>query len=119
TYRFGYDDELNHPSAAVQWACSLAAQAGAQVDATIATQHHAVSNPLGARLASGAVARENQTLAEAAERTATELRAAAKATGVAVDVKTFSAPYPDIRDTLTVCARLYDLTVVDAASDQS
>lgn len=120
TYRFGYDDELNHPSAATQWACAFAAAAGAHLGAVIATQRYVVSNPLGARLAAGAVAQENRQLVAEAERIVEELRAAAQTANLASsDISTFSATYPDIRDTLAVYARLYDITVADAAPDQS
>lgn len=119
TYRFGYDDELNHPSAATQWACALAAQAGAHFGAVVATQRYAVSNPLGARLAAGAVSQENRQLAAEAEKIANELRAGAQAANVPCDVSTCSATYPDIRDTLATHARLYDVAVADAAPDQS
>lgn len=119
TYRFGYDDELAQPSAGVQWACNLATQAGAHLGVTIATQRYAVGNPLGARLAASAVAGENAALAAAAERAEMDLQAAIKAASVTADVKTLSAPYPAIRDTLTICARLYDLIVADCAPDQS
>lgn len=119
TYRFGYDDELDHPSTATQWACTLAAIAGAHLGAVVATQRYAVSNPLGARLAAGAVAQENRQLAAAADKTVDELRAAAQAANIQADVSTCSATYPDIRDMLATQARLYDVTVADAAPDQS
>jgi len=119
TYRFTHDNEQPHPVAASQWALALAAQAGAHLGATMATQHHNVSNIMGASLVSNVVGDQNRKLTAAATERADTLQAAAQAAGVDCSVSTLSATYPDIRSTLVSCARLYDLVVADAAPDAS
>lgn len=119
TYRFGHDDELSQASAAQQWACGLTAQAGAHLGAVIATQRHAVSNVMGASLVSGVVGSENRNMDAAAAAAAGELQTAASSAGVQCNVRTLSATYPEVREHLTSCARLYDLVVADAAPDAS
>ena len=125
TYRFTHDNEQPHPVAASEWAAALAAQAGAHLGAVMATQpvmatqHHNVSNVMGASLVSNVVGDQNRKLTAAATERAEALRAAAQAAGVDADVATLSATYPDIRAALVAKARLYDVVVADAAPDAS
>jgi nucleotide-binding universal stress UspA family protein len=119
TYRFTHDNEQPHPVAASEWAAALAAQAGAHLAAVTATQHHNVSNVMGASLVSNVVGDQNRKLTAAATERAEALRAAARAAGVDADVATLSATYPDIRAALVAKARLYDVVVADAAPDAS
>lgn len=119
TYRFTHDNEQPHPVAASEWAAALASQAGAHLGAVMATQHHNVSNVMGASLVSNVVGDQNRKLTAAAAERAEALQAAARAAGVEADVATLSAPYNDIRATLVSKARLYDVVVADAAPDAS
>lgn len=119
TYRFDHDNEEEHVSKACEWAAALAAQAGAHLGAIIATQHHTVSNVMGASLVSNVVGDQNRKLTEVASARTEALRALTQASGIDCDVRTLSAPYPDVRATLSSRSRLYDVLVADAASDAS
>lgn len=119
TYCFAHDNEEPHPVAASEWAMALAAQAGAHLCAVMATQHHTISNVMGASLVSNVVGDQNRKLTAAASERAESLKATAQAAGVDADTSTLSATYPDIRTALVTKARRYDLVVADAAPDAS
>ncbi len=118
-YRFDHDDTGERASAACAWASNLAAQAGAHLNLVVATQHHTVSNVMGAALVSSVVGEQNRKLADAATARADSLRSAAQAAGIDCHVGTLSASYPDVRATLASRARLVDVVVADAAPDAS
>lgn len=117
-YRFADEDAHQpRPAQAARWATALAARAGAELDALVAVQHHAVPNVFGASFVKNVVGRDNEAQDAAATRACESLRDAAQQAGVTVDARIVAAPFPELRNRVQAAARLNDIAVVDAAPD--
>ncbi|GAA5234861.1 universal stress protein [Verticiella sediminum] len=120
TYRFADEDpDTPRSAAACQWATSLAALSGAQIEALVAVQHRSVPNVFGASLVKNVVGHDNEAQDAAAKKAEQTLQEAARAAGVTADVRIIAAALPEVREKVQARARLNDVTVIDAAPDAS
>lgn len=108
------EEGREEPVAALPYALSLAAAAGAHLTVQAASLKLALTHSFVSDLASGLVAAENRRLRELAAAAAERARADAEAAGVACSVESPQLSYGEFVGAFLAQARVHDLAVLDA-----
>jgi nucleotide-binding universal stress UspA family protein len=108
------EEGREEPVAALPYALSLAAAAGAQLTVEAASLRLALTHAFVSDMATGLVAAENRRLRALAEAAAERARVEAAAAGVACVVESLQLPYGEFVGAFLNQARVHDLAVLDA-----